>query len=171
VGNKALNSTQKAKNYCLLLLKFRPRSEKEICNRLKKKKFSDTEIKEALSFLKGKGFIDDDSFAREWIESRIKKNLGIRRLKVELKQKGVDIRIIDANLEKIKKNYSEEEAVAKIAGAQLEKVKNTDLKKAKGRIYGYLLRRGFSPEIIIAALDKIAFTQASARPQIEKYEE
>jgi len=146
---------QRAKNYAFLLLKFRLRSEKEIYQRLKKKKFPENIIQETLFFLRDKKFIDDIFFAKTWIESRLKKPLGLRRIKIELRQKGIDKEIIDSQLSEIKKGYSEQEIVIKTAQQRLNKLKGIEPIKAKSRVYGYLLRRGFSPEIVIDVLNQL----------------
>lgn len=145
---------EKAKNYAFLLLKFRPRSEKEIFFRLKKKKFDDHVIRETLSFLKEKNFINDVDFARTWITSRIKKPLGLRRLKQELNLKGINKEVIDNAIAGVKENYNEEDVVEKIVREKFKKLRGVDPKKARARIYGYLLRRGFSPQVIIEAMGK-----------------
>lgn len=149
-SNKEL--LQKAKEYAFLLLKFRLRSEKELCQRLKKKRFHEEIIRETVSFLKDKGFIDDNLFAKTWIESRLKKPLGLRKIKQELNLKGIDKEIIDTQISEIKKDYCEQDLVKKIAKVRLSKLKGIEPRKAKRRVYAYLLRRGFSPEIIIDAL-------------------
>lgn len=146
---------QKAKDYAFLLLKFRLRSENELRQRLKKKKFDADIIEMTLFFLKDKGFIDDNYFAKTWIESRIKKPLGIRRLKAELSIKGINKAIIDTQIDEIKKSYSEEDIVGGIAKDRLNKLKGIDPQKAKKRVYAYLLRRGFSPEVVIDVLNQI----------------
>ncbi len=138
-----------------MLLKFRLRSENEIRQRLKKKKFDADVIESILSFLKDKGFIDDNYFAKTWIESRIKKPLGIRRLRAELNLKGINKAIIDTQINEIKKSYSEEDIVGGIAKDRLNKLKGIDPQKAKKRVYAYLLRRGFSPEVVIDVLNQI----------------
>jgi len=143
---------QEARDYAFLLLKFRPRSENEIRQRLKKKKFDADIIESTLSFLKDKGFIDDICFAKTWIESRIKKPLGIRRLKAELSIKGINKAIIDTQINEIKKSYCEEDIVGGIAKDRLNRLKDIDPQKAKKRVYAYLLRRGFSPEVVIDVL-------------------
>lgn len=145
---------QKAKDYAFLLLKFRLRSEKELRQRMGKKKFNPQIIERTLSFLKDKGFIDDNYFAKTWTESRLKKPLGIRRLKQELILKGIDKIIIDTQINEIKKNYPEEEIVARIAKDRLNKSKGCDPQKARKRVYAYLLRRGFSPETVIDVLTR-----------------
>ena len=146
---------EKAKNYAFLLLKFRQRSAKEITQRLKQKNFDDSVIKETLSFLKRQGFVDDESFAKAWIDSRLKKPLGLRRIKEELRIKGIDTNIIESNLKKIKQDYLEEEVVARIAADRLSKLKGIEPQKAKRRTFAYLLRRGFSPGVILDTLARI----------------
>lgn len=135
-----------------MLLKFRLRSENEFRQRLKRKEFSREVIEQTISFLKAKGIIDDNYFAKVWIQSRIKKPLGIRRLKQELILKGVDRAVIDWQINEIKKNYSEESVVREIAKERLNKLKGIDTERARKRVYAYLLRRGFSPEIVIDVL-------------------
>ena len=123
--------------------------------RLKRKNFDQGIIKETLSFLKSKSFIDDSIFAREWIEARLKKPLGILRLRQELGLKGIDEKIIDSALLQIKEDYSEQVIVKALALARLAKLKDLEPNKAKQRIYGYLLRRGFSPEVVIDTIKQL----------------
>jgi regulatory protein len=155
VSNFKSSPLQKAKEYAFLLLKFRLRSEKELYERLKRKKFDADIIKEVLKFLKEKDFLNDKIFAKAWIDSRLKRPLGLRRIKEELKLKGIDKEIIDSQISEIKKDYPEEEIVKKIARQRLNKLKNIEPRKAKNRLYAYLLRRGFSPEIIIDVINQL----------------
>lgn len=149
---KKSDSFERAKNYAFLLLKFRPRSQVEISYRLKKKKFSEAIIKETTSFLKDKGFIDDDYFARAWIESRLKRPFGFKRIKQELKLKGLKAETIDKEIDSAKTNYCEQDIVAKLAKQRLANLKHIEPQKAKQRVYAYLLRRGFSPDVIMDAI-------------------
>jgi len=151
---KFIDLLSKAKNYAFLLLKFRPRSEKEIRVRLKKKKFDQEIIEETVAFLKDKDFINDNYFAKAWVESRLKRPLGLRRIKEELKVKGIDKEIIDSQIGEIKKSYSEEDIVTEIARERFNRLKNIERELAKRRLYAYLLRRGFSPEIVINVLNQ-----------------
>lgn len=150
-----MGSLLKAKQYSFLLLKFRLRSEKELEERLKRKKFDRDIIRQTLSFLKEKRFLDDQVFSRIWIKSRLKKPLGLARLRQELKLKGIDSKIIEAQLEEVKKDYSEEETVLYLAKERLSKLRDIDPQKAKQRVYGYLLRRGFSAGAIIEAIEQL----------------
>jgi len=151
--NNNQDALQKVRAYAFLLLKFRQRSESEIYQRLKRKKFDEPLIKDTVTFLKDKGFIDDKLFAKAWIESRIKKPFGLRRIKQELKLKGIDKEIIDKQIGEIKEKYLEEEIVLKVAQDRFNRLKTIDLDIARRRLYSYLMRRGFSPEIIIDTLN------------------
>ncbi len=146
---------QKAKSYAFLLLKFRLRSEKEIYARLKKKKFAEGVIKEAVLFLKAKGFIDDELFAKAWIESRLKKPLGLRRIRRELNLKGIDKEIIESRISAVKDSYAEENIVTQVAQERFNRLKGLDPDKSKRRVYAYLLRRGFSLEAVIDAISHL----------------
>ena len=146
---------QNAERYAFLLLKFRPRSEKEIRERLIRKNFSADIIEKTVSFLKEKKFINDRLFAEAWIDYRINKPLGLRRLQKELSGKGIDKQIIIRCIENIKKDYSEESVVERIAREKIVSLKGIDRRKAKTRIYAYLLRRGFSPYVVLDVVNRI----------------
>ena len=151
----AVHVFEKAKNYCFLLLKFRLRSEKELSGRLKQKKFDEATIRKVLDFLREKSFVDDAAFSRAWADSRAKKGLGVRRIAQELGVKGIDKRLIEAEASRIKQDYPERETVLELARKRLAKMKDIEPQKAKARIYGYLMRRGFSPDIIIDVVNEL----------------
>jgi regulatory protein len=152
---KNTEDLQKAKEYAFLLLKFRLRTEKELADRLKKKKFSEALIKETIEFLKEKKFINDKQFAKLWIESRLKKSLGLRRIKNELRIKGIGKEIIDNSLTEAQEGYSEDETIQDIVRRKIEQLKGIEPQKAKQRIYAYLVRRGFSSQAIAEAVSRI----------------
>ncbi|MDD5166325.1 MAG: regulatory protein RecX [Candidatus Omnitrophica bacterium] len=155
MDNKKTETLQKARAYAFLLLKYRLRSEKELGERLKRKKFDEATVKETLAFLKEKDFIDDKVFARAWIDSRLRKPLGLRKIKQELKLKGINPEIADKIFDSLKQDYSEKDTVGKIFKDRFTRLKNIEPLKAKRRIYTYLLRRGFSGEAIIEAMHKL----------------
>lgn len=146
---------QKARAYAFLLLKFRPRSEKELAERLGRKKFDAAVIKETVTFLKEKRFIDDREFARAWIQSRLKKPFGLRRIRQELKRKGIADSVVTGQMQEIKKDYREQELVSVLAQERLKRLGAIEPQKARQRIYAYLLRRGFSPDVVIEVLHSL----------------
>jgi len=136
------------------LLKFRLRSADELAKRLKHKKFPEETTKRVISFLKEKRFIDDTLFAKAWLDSRLKKSLGLRRIRQELKLKGVDKEIVEEQINNIK-SYSETETVSEIAKERLIKLRGIEQRSAKAKVYGYLIRRGFAPEIVVDTLNQL----------------
>ena len=136
-------------------MKFRLRSEKEIRERLKRKKFEAETVKAVLGFLRENGFVDDRAFAKAWAESRLKKPFGLKRISRELLSKGIPGEIIESRLEEIKKGYSEEGIILNLAKERLKKSGGIDPRKAKQRVYGYLIRRGFSMGKVIEALNQL----------------
>ncbi|MCM8797838.1 MAG: recombination regulator RecX [Candidatus Omnitrophica bacterium] len=148
------DSFQKAKEYAFFLLKFRLRSEEELRCRLKKK-FPEAVINATLRFLKENNFIDDKIFVKEWIDARLKKPFGIRRIVQELRLKGVADSVIQETLDRIKGDYSETQVVQRLAKEKLEALKDCEPLKAKRKVSAYLLRRGFSAETVYEVLNNL----------------
>lgn len=146
---------EKAKNYVFLLLKFRPRSEQEIRQRLKLKKFDPQIISQTISSLKDKDFINDSYFAGAWIDARLKRPLGLRRIRQELRLKGIANDIINEKIEQAKASYCEEETVKRLIQQRFRTLKDVEPKVAKARIFSYLMRRGFSPDAVIEAMSQL----------------
>jgi len=143
-----------AKNYCLRLMKFRLRSEKEIREKLRQKDYDSEIIDAVVVFLKKAKLLNDVLFAKLWVESRIKRFLGLSRLAYELKEKGIDKSVVDEALQRARENYDEKAAVLEIIRHKLGKMKNIPPEKVKSRLYGFLLRRGFPKNIVIETLIK-----------------
>ena len=60
----------------------------------------------------------------------------------------VNPEIIENSLAQAKNDYSETQIVSQLAQQRLSRIKGVAPLKAKARLYGYLLRRGFSPEVV-----------------------
>lgn len=153
--NKNIGPLKKAKDYAFLLLKFRSRSEKEVYLRLKKNGFDTETIQATLSYLKDNNFINDISFANAWIESRLKKQIGLNRIRKELKIKGIDEKIIEEKIDELKDRYLEQDVVKKIAEEKFNRLKKLDPDKAKRRVFLYLMRRGFSADKVLDTLSEL----------------
>ncbi|MBI2587417.1 RecX family transcriptional regulator [Candidatus Amesbacteria bacterium] len=83
----------------LKFLSYRPRSKKEVETFLRKKTKDDTLINQTITKLEAAKLINDEEFGRWVIESRSRSRpRGIRLLKQELKQKGVDT---DINVDEV----------------------------------------------------------------------
>ena len=148
------SSPEKAREYAFLLLKFRLRSEKELVQRLKQKGFPEELCQAMVDFLKDKQFIDDHVFAKGWVASRLKKPFGLRRIKLELVQKGLGKEVIEEAFVQAKEDYDENRIVKDLAEKRFSKLKGIEPIKAKQRVYAYLIRRGFSPDLVGEVVNK-----------------
>jgi regulatory protein len=146
---------QKARACVERLLKIRPRSEEEIKAKLRQKKFAQDIIKETLDHYRTLKLLDDRSFARSWIVSRLNRPFGTQRIRYELIQKGVDPLIIKEELDKALIDHSEEEIVFALAQLRIAQYRRLEPLKARSRLTGFLSRRGFSPQAIQKAIKKL----------------
>ena len=141
------------------MLSYRPRSRQELSQRLEKKSFPPEVVKDIIEYLKEKGYLNDEAFARFWINSRLSaKPTGAGRLRVELIKKGIDKSVIDQVLSQFKEHYNETD-LAHEAGLRrlnvLKKDERLSKEKIRNRLSGYLARHGFSYEIVREVLDRI----------------
>lgn len=149
------NLAEKARAYAFLLLKYRLRSEREIAERMGRKKFPAPVISGTIDFLKEKKFIDDREFARAWVRSRWQKAIGPRRLRRELRVKGIDKDTIEQSLGDIAQGGCQREMIRDIVESRRARMKGLDPRTARRRLYAYLVRRGFSPEDILDSLPEM----------------
>ena len=76
-----------AKAAALRFLKIRPRSIAELKEKLGGKGFSPTEIEAVVLDLMASGLLDDRAFTKSWINYRLARPFGFRRINQELKDK------------------------------------------------------------------------------------
>lgn len=146
----------RAKNNAYFLLRSRPRSEFEIRQRLKLKGYGAEIIDGVVGDLKKTGNIDDEKFARLWIESRMYANpMGDVVLKHELKLKGVADSVIDAALENKNKTYDEFEIAFSMAAERYKRFQKLDKRKAMKRVYDFMLRRGFKYDTVRKVIETL----------------
>lgn len=151
------NEISKAKNYAFDLLTRRSYSRKEILDKLGRKEFSEDAIKISIETLERLGYIKDEEFARNWVESRKRlKPKGKFALRDELYKKGIDQAIVERVLAEI--NPSEEREMARRAAEKKVKgYRKLDQKVAKRRLFSFLQRRGFEFEIAREITEDILF--------------
>ncbi len=150
-----MEEIEKGIHYSLRLLTVRPRSEKEIEERLKRKGFSSQVIPKIIDKLKEWDYLDDEKFAQAWIEERILHHpKGRIALSRELREKGISSQIIDKLLNHYLPHDKEKEIAKKLLIKKLAKEKYTPIEKKKRRVFEYLARRGFSFSLIQEILNK-----------------
>ena len=139
----------RAKNTAYRLLTYRPRSGAEIEAKLRDKEFADGIIKQVLSDLGRLGYVNDHVFARQWTESRIRlRGFGRRRIKQELKAKGVAPDIVDEVFAGVFGDRTELETAKQVVENKHRIMKALAPDTRRRRLAGILERKGFSFDII-----------------------
>ena len=146
---KKIEGLSSAKNVAFRFLGIRPRSVKEMVDKLSAKGFSPDLVDQTISYLKQHQFLDDEHFARDWVSCRLKRPYGINKIILELKQqKGVDSKIVAEAIQAAQENYDEEAIVLQLAHKRAARYKDLDPVKLKKRTFDYLAQRGFTLDSI-----------------------
>jgi regulatory protein len=141
-------ATQKVLNF----LSYRPRSENEVREYLRKHDFSDEAIPEVIVRLRRNGLINDGDFARQWVENRSEfRPRGRRALRVELHRKGISTDIIDQVLQDI----DEDELAYQAAVRQSRKYQKLDWEAYRVKMIAFLGRRGFNYGVSKPVVEKV----------------
>lgn len=137
---------EKALSYTYRLLNIRPRSAKEIQDKLKKRGFPGRLINRVSNQLKKEGQIDDLKFAKLWIENRMAFNpKGFMALGYELKEKGLKPDVIESAIDGAKVEFNEYEIARQLTSGMADRKK----------IYSFLKRRGFEFDLIDRILEEL----------------
>ncbi len=145
---------KEAKEQSLRFLSYRMRSEKEVRDKLKSKGFAKDIIEKVIEDLKRVSLLDDYEFASAWIRDRLSNNpRGKALLKQELYKKGIKQEIIEKTLKEYLADEARELGLAKkLLDKRIKRYENLEPNVAKRRMSDFLLRRGFSYDIVKQAI-------------------
>ncbi len=135
------------------LLAMRPRTQQEIADALRKNAYPVRTIARVMARLDEAGYINDTNFAEQWAASRTGKGMGARRIRMELRRKGVDGDAIDEALSSI----DEDEMLSGALKAARKAASGKDISDPKDRqkVLAALARRGYGYSEAKQALDML----------------
>jgi len=139
---KSQDEVEVAYQKALHFLSFRPRSSAEVRQNLSKRGISESLIEETLDRLQSTGQIDDEAFARAWVENRNTfRPRGKPALRLELRRKGLSDEIVQSVL-----NTQVDEAALAITSARkyARRLIGLEWPEFRQKLSGFLARRGFS---------------------------
>lgn len=152
------NQSNKDKVFARVLqfVTSRPHSEKEVNLWFKKKKVDDPDvIKSVFDRLKKLELVDDEKFAKWWIEQRtVFRPKPKRVLKQELRMKGIS----DDTFENAFENTETVDDLAiakKLAEKRWQRLKALPKKERKLKLLQFLAGRGFSYDVAKDAIDEL----------------
>jgi regulatory protein len=152
--NKHADDFSRALSYSFLLLKYRLRSEREILTRLKEKGYLHQITKQVVGYLKTNKYIDDKTFADEFIQYGFDKGWGVRKISFQLNKFGIVRHLSERLLSAL--NYKDKiRSVVQIKGKKnIDKKDVRAVTKEKARLLRILIGRGFQYEEIHEAVDE-----------------
>lgn len=135
------------------LLASRARTEQEIVSALRQNAYPEQIIARVMARLHEEGYIDDAVFAGQWVSARTAKGMGARRIRHELRLKGVSQHDIDEALDSV----DEEEALnaAVQAAEKASRGRNLSDPADRQKIIAALVRRGYDFSTAKTALQKL----------------
>ncbi len=153
---------KKARNMVLRLLSYRARSRKELAEYLEKKGYSEQLGQRIIAEMEKYGYVNDEKFADDYIETQKARGYGIKKVRYELYLKGISERIIE---QKITDFFNPEEDLERIKVVLKRRCsKNNDFDRTSEpeeikqrwfrREANFLQRRGFQDDLIMKALKK-----------------
>ena len=143
-----MTEEERAWNYVLRLLSFRPRTRAELRQRLLRRGFSEDLVSQVLARAEEAGLVDDRAFARLYAEERLATRPRPRRLvAAELRAKGVEARLAVEAARTALPELSEEELARRALAEKKSRWEELPKPVALRRAYAFLLRRGFSPDL------------------------
>lgn len=151
---QAQDAEEVALQRAIRLLNYRPRSEAEVRRNLEGHAIPDEIITAVLERLKTNGLIDDQQFARQWVENRtVFRPRGRRALAYELRARGLSPAVIDQTLAE---TGSDENALAYEAALRYaRKLRPLEWLEFHRKLAGFLARRGFDYDAAGAAIQRV----------------
>jgi regulatory protein len=150
----ALDESARATTAALAFLSYRPRSEREVRDRLRQKGYAPAAVDAAIARLEGWRYLDDADFARRWVENRASHQpRGRRLLEQELRHKGVDRETAREVLDDTP--LDEEVAALELARTKLRAYAKDDPAAARRKLGAFLARRGYGYDTIRPTLERL----------------
>jgi regulatory protein len=147
------------------LLAVRPRSVAETTERLIKHAYPQALVDEVVTRLIEMSYLDDEDFARMWVESRDRaRPRGTHVLRRELTLKGVPREVIDVVIAEREQSAAGEDpdltaATALLARKSSSLGREPDAQKRSHKAYALLARNGFDPDTCRVAVRSVLPTE------------
>jgi len=160
-----------ARQTALRYLSTRPRTEREIRDKLREKEFGDDEIVSTINDLKSTGLINDAEFARMYVRDKTAhRPIGRVLLMRRLLLLGISKEVAGEAIAEVQKAGNQEEAAMAAAQQFLARSRRTsrrdDPRKVRQRLAAFLTRRGYPWDVVQPVLKK-AIATGSASDETE----
>ena len=142
--------TKRAKLRALHLLEQGDRTKKDLEEKLLKNGYPPEAVEAALAYVESFHYIDDKRYALSYIQNQSGRK-GRARIQMELRRKGVPQEYIDQAFQEMEEETDTEAVIRELVQKKRRGQGPMD-EKEKQKLYGFLLRRGFSTSDILSVL-------------------
>ncbi|MFN6962285.1 MAG: regulatory protein RecX [Pyrinomonadaceae bacterium] len=151
-------SRERTMNRAVKLLAAKPRSTRELRERLLERSWTNAEIVDAvIQKLSDYGYLDDRQYAGDLAISKLRqKPQGRRRLQQTMSQKKLDKETVSEAIDAAFEKMPESELIDKAIKKRLRLKGRPETREDVKRFYDHLLRQGFSYDLVGTRMREIA---------------
>jgi regulatory protein len=161
-ASKPADPAERAREICLRLLSFRPRTRAELSTALRERGIADEVAAEVLDRYNEVGIIDDEAFARAWVTSRHHgRGLARKALAGELRRKGVESEAVGAALDDLDPEIEVATARA-LVERKLRGDRGAPPEALFRRLVGMLARKGYPAGLAFKVVKDVIEERAGA---------
>jgi regulatory protein len=141
-------------------------SARELHRRLERRGAPPDLARSVVAELETRGYVDDGAFARAWADTRARgRRVGSRRLRQELAARGIARPLVDAAVAAAFGEVGEEERALEAGRRRLPALlRQGRPDRAPGRLYRYLVRRGYPAGLIASVVRRLTGAEAEGEP-------
>jgi regulatory protein len=140
------------------LLAVRSRASGELATRLKQRGAVAADVGWVIERLTAQGYLDDAAWARQLAESRaVARGASRRAIRNELQRKGISPEVARTAIEDVDEQVGldEQGTATAIAHRRLRSLQSVDVPTRRRRLYAFLARRGYEPDVINTAIRNV----------------
>ena len=144
---------KRARMRCLNLLKTKDYTKKQLEDKLKQGEYPKEIIADAIAYVESYGYINDENYARNFIEYNMQKK-SRTRMENDLLKKGIRKELIHKAFDELEEDGMKIDETAMIQKLLMKKNyrAQTATPEERRKMYGFLYRKGFHSDIISRAL-------------------
>ena len=142
--------TKRAKLRAMHLLEQGDRTKKGLRENLLKNGYPSEAVEEAMAYVESIHYIDDKRYALTYIQNQSGKK-GRARIQMELRQKGVPQEYIDQAFQETEEDTDARGVIRELI-LKKRREQGPMEEKERQKLYGFLMRRGFSSSDILSVL-------------------
>ncbi len=136
---------------------YRPRTEYEVRRKMQALELDEALTSDIIDRLYKYHYLDDAQYARTYVRARLSsKGYGPRRIRQELTKKGISRSVAEDMLEELVQPedlFEKAQALAEKRWARLER--ETDLRKRRKKVSDFLVRRGYTWDMVKQVLEEL----------------